>query len=156
MKRGIVSVLILAAVAAVAYLATVGCCQTVGMGRKTVSLMEGLHLTPVQKQEIAVLEKDFLAGKQANCQALCEKRAQLIPLIQQENPDQRLIHALVEEIGAEQIAFEKTTLDHLLALSQHLSPPQRQKLMQRVIEELRTACRATACGETPGCAVTGK
>jgi hypothetical protein len=60
---------------------------------------------------------------------------------------------LAEEIGQEQTALEKATLDHLLAVGRQLDPKQRERLMASVSEELRTACRMTACGMTEGCAM---
>ncbi len=154
MKRILIGGIILGAIAVVCYLATVGCCQLVGVGFRQPPLSQRLNLTPAQRGEMASLEKSFLIHKQTSCQTLCAKRAQLIQLLKQPQPDQAALHLLVEEIGREQVALEKVTLDYLLLLGQHLEPSQRDRLTVLMTEELRTACKATACGITPGCFLT--
>ncbi len=141
-------------IAGVVYLATVGCCHLIGAGQRSISLTQQLGLTGAQSQAIAALEKNFLARKGASCQVLCAKRAQLIQLLKQPEPDQAALAVLTEEIGREQVALEKGTLEHLLAVRRHLEPAQREKLIGLMTEQLRTACRMTACGATEGCAVT--
>lgn len=155
MKRMMGIGAILAAVAGVAYLATMGCCQLMGWGRRPVSLAAQLGLTGEQAKSVAELERGYLARKRSSCEALCAKRAQMIQLLEQENPDRVVLTQVVEEIGAEQAALERATVDHLLAVRQHLNPAQRRKLAQAVTEELRTACRMTACGAAGECLVSG-
>jgi len=155
MKRILLGSIAVLGIAGIVYLATLGCCQLMGAGQRSVSLTQQLQLTPAQAQAIAALEKNFLAQKAASCQALCAKRAQLIQLLKQPEPDPAALSLLTEEIGREQVALEKGTLEHLLAVSRHLEPAQREKLTGLMTEQLRTACRMTACGVTSGCAVTG-
>ncbi len=140
----------------VAYLATIGCGHLMMFRNQTSSLTDQLQLTTAQRQAIAPLEKEFLKRKGASCQILCAKRAQLIQLLKQPNPDRAVILPLVEEIGQEQVVLEKATLGHIVAVSQQLDPSQRGRFADLVTEQLRTACQMTACGVTPGCAVTGK
>lgn len=153
MKRRVGIAAVLGMVAGVAYLATMGCCQVMGWGKKPVSLTAHLALSGSQRQEIAQLEQVFLARKQASCETLCIKRAQMIQILQQESPDRVVLARLTEEISTEQAALEWTTVDHLLAVRDRLDPAQRKKLAQGVIEQLRTACRATACGSAGKCAL---
>ena len=154
MKRILIGGIILGAIAVFCYLATVGCCQLVGFRSRQRNLSERLQLTPAQRNEMASLEKNFLVQKGASCQTLCAKRAQLIQLLKQPQPDVTALHLLAEEIGQEQVALEKATVDYLVTLGGHLEPAQREKLTALVSEELRTACRQTACGTTPGCFLT--
>ena len=153
MKRWLVRGVLLVAIAAVAYLATLGCCQWLGWPGRPGSLTRQLALSPEQRQAIGPMEKEFLTQQKASCQALCAKRAQLIQLLKQPVPDRTAMSQLTEEIGQEQTALEKATLDYLLGVGRHLDPTQRRKLMAMVSEDLRTACKATACGMTPGCSV---
>lgn len=156
MKRILIAGIVFGAVALVAYLSTLGCCQLIGkMGRPT-PLSRQLQLTSAQRERVAPLEREFLAVKAETCSRLCQKRAQLIQLLKSKEADAATSDALVEEIGREQIALEKATLAHLLALRQVLEPAQVERLMAQMTEELRTACSMTACGMTPGCAITGK
>lgn len=142
-------------IAGVVYLATLGCCHLMGVGQKPVSLTGQLGLTRTQAKAIAALDQDFLAQKEASCRVLCAKRAQLIQLLKQPELDRAALSVLIEEIGREQAVLERGTLEHLAAVSRHLEPAQRGKLIGLMAEQLRTACRMTACGATSGCAVTG-
>ncbi len=156
MRRIFIGVLVFVGLSGILYLATLGCCQLMTFpkaGAKPIPLSEQLHLTPTQRQAVAPLEKSFLAQRQASCQTLCAKRAQLIQSLKQANPDRATLGSLVEEIGQEQMILEKATLDHLLALRGSLDPTQQERLMVLITEELRTACKNTACGMTPGCAM---
>ena len=154
MKRRIIQGILLVAVAGVAYLATLGCCRLFIRTGRMASLTQQLNLSSEQQRMVGQMEKEFLTQKQASCQLLCAKRAQLIQLLKQPDPDRAAMTQLTEEIGQEQMALEKTTLEYLLAVNRHLSAPQKRKWMALVSEELRTACKMTACGMTPGCAVT--
>ena len=151
MKRLVVWAGILAAVAGVAYLATLGCCQLMASRAAGVPLAQRLDLTPGQRVEVAKLDQEYLAQKQASCQVLCAKRAQVIQLLSQPDPDRTALAQVVQEIGQEQTLLERATLDHLLAVNRKLEPRQQEKLMTLVGEDLRTACKATACDMTPGC-----
>ncbi|MBI3323620.1 MAG: periplasmic heavy metal sensor [Candidatus Omnitrophica bacterium] len=155
MKRIFVGIGLFAAVAGVAYLATVGCGELLRASRRNVSWSERLGLSGEQKGRLAVLEKGFLAQSQATCGTLCAKRAQMITLLQQDPPDRGALSAVVEEIGAEQLSMERMTLDHVLAVASELDPPQRGRYLARVREELRGACSGTACGASGVCVAKG-
>ena len=155
LKRILIGSIGVIAIGGVAYLATLGCCQLMALGKPTgPSLSDQLQLSKSQRQAVAPLEKQFLAQKQSSCQVLCQKRAQLIRLLEDPKPDPGVLGLLTEEIGKEQTALEKGTLDYLLTLRQYLDSDQSSKLVELVSEQLRTACQKTACGVTPGCFVT--
>lgn len=154
LKRLFKGILLLAVIGAVAYLATVGCCHLMGWGKRSLSLTAGLGLAAEQRTAVAALEKDFLARKQASCEILCAKRAQMIRQLRQEQPDRQVLIRLVDEIGTEQTALERATVDHLLQVTQKLDPAQRRIWIDRVTEQLRVACEATACSVAGRCAVS--
>ena len=157
-RIGIGSGLLIAA-AAVIYLATLGCCGLISSYRKPAgwaSFADRLGLSAAEREAVAPLEKEFLAKKLTSCDALCAKRAQLIQLLKQPDPDRTTLALIVDEIGQEQISLEKATLDHLLALRSKLGPAPAQALTDLVAEQLRTACEMTACGSTPGCSIRKK
>lgn len=156
MKRILIAGAVFGAVALVAYLSTLGCCQLIGKMTRPTPLSRQLQLTSAQRERVAPLEREFFAVKGETCSRLCQKRAQLIQLLRSKEADVATSNALVEEIGREQVALEKATLAHLLALRQALSPSQVEQLTAEMTEQLRTACSMTACGMTPGCAVTEK
>ncbi len=154
MKRFLVGLIAFGVVAGVVYLATLGCCELMAGGSaKPGSLARQLGLTLAQGRVVAGLESQFMAKKTASCRILCAKRAQLIQSLKDPEPDRMMIATLVEEIGREQTGMERATIDHLLAVGQQLDPSQRQRLTNLMTEQLRTACKATACGATPGCAL---
>ena len=151
MKRWIITVLLLAGIGFVAYLSTVGCCRLMGWGRRPVTLSQRLNLTSSEHEEMVRLEQAFSRRQAQSCELLCAKRAQLIQLVQQDDPDAALIQRIVEEIGFEQMSMEKATAEHLLALRRSLDPDQRKQLSALIAEEPRTACSQTVCGRTPNC-----
>ncbi len=151
MKRFLVIAFALVGIGGVAYWATLGCSQMLSRKASSAGWVKNLALAPEQRQAVAAAQKQFMAQKQESCGILCAKRAQIIQLLKQPDPDRAALAQLAEEIGREQTALETATLDYLLAVSRQLEPPQRERLIASVSEELRTACRMTACGMTPGC-----
>ena len=156
MKRFLIGAGVLLGIAGVTYLATVGCCHLMVKGRSEAGWVDHLNLAPEQREAVAAAKKQFLAQKEESCRVLCAKRAQMIQSLKQPDPDRAVLAQLAEEIGREQTALETATLDYLLAVGRQLEPPQRERLMASVSEELRTACRMTACGMTPGCTMKGE
>lgn len=153
MKRFLIGAGVLLGVAGVTYLATLGCCHLIGKGRSPAGWVDQLPMTPEQRQAAAAAKEQYMAQKKESCRLLCAKRAQVIQILKQSDPDRTVLAQLAEEIGREQTALETATLDYLLAVNRQLEPPQRDRLMASVSEELRTACKQTACGMTPGCSV---
>ena len=153
MKRFLIGAGILLGIAGVTYLATVGCCHLIGRGRSAAGWVDKLPMTPDQRQAASAAKEQFMAQKTESCRLLCGKRAQVIQLLKQPEPDRAALAQLAEEIGQEQTRLEKATLDYLLAVNRQLEPAQRERLMASVSEDLRTACEETACGMTPGCAM---
>lgn len=157
MKRFLVGLLVFGLVAAVAYLATLGCRQWIHLHASAfpLGLKKELGLTPDQRQHVEALERIFLVQKQSSCGKLCAKRAELIQLLRRADPDRAALAQVLEEVGQEQGLLEKATLDHFLILHRYLDPPQKYKLVAMMTERLRTACERTACGVSPGCFVEG-
>lgn len=154
MRRFLIGVILFGAVAGVGYLATVGCCRLMGVSGKAVSLADRLELTPSQRQGFASVEKEYLMQKEASCQRLCAKRAQLIQLLKAPSPDRTLMSGITDEIGREQTALERTTLDYLLTLRQQLDLRQQSRLVALMSDQLGSACEMTACPEAGVCFVT--
>ncbi len=153
MKRFLVIAFALVGIGGVAYLATLGCGQMLSRKTSPAGWVESLGLAPERREAVASAQKQFLAQKGESCGILCAKRAQIIQLLEAPDPDRAVLAQLAQEIGQEQTRLETATLDYLLAVNRQLEPPQRERLMASVSEELRTACKETACGMTPGCAV---
>ncbi len=153
MKKFLVGSVLLIGLAAAAYLASIGCCHLLMRPRAGQGWVDRLALAPEQQAPVAEAKKQFMVQKEESCRILCAKRAQMIQLMKQEEPDRAALVQLTDEIGQEQTRLEKATLDYLLAVSRVLEPSQKKRLMAAVSEELRTACNETACGMGPGCAI---
>jgi Spy/CpxP family protein refolding chaperone len=151
MKRFLIGAGVLLGIAGVAYLATLGCSHLIRESRSPAGWVDQLPMTPEQRQAASEAKEQFMAQKRESCSSLCAKRAQVIQLLKQPDPNRSALAQLTEEIGQEQTRLETATLDYLLAVNRQLEPPQRERLMASVSEELRTACKETACGMTPGC-----
>lgn len=151
MKKFILSAGLVTAALVVAYLATLGCCRLLQVRGSSGGWSDRLGLTAEQRERVRPLEQAFARQSGASCGTLCAKRAQMIALLKRPDPDRAVLAGIVEEIGAQQTALEKATLDHILAVAGELDPPQRERMVARLNEELRTACRRTACGMSGVC-----
>ena len=162
MKRTLICILAALGVAAVAYLSVIGCCSLFSAHHRgyvagsSFSLTRRLGLSGDQQKQVSLLEKEFIAKKKATCESLCAQRERLAELLKQPRPDRALLSQTVEEIGREQMALEKATVDHLVAVQGHLNDSQRRKMDAWVAGEMESACEMTACGDTPGCAERDK
>ncbi len=147
MKRFWIAAVLLALSGLAAYGLARGCCRfwakKEGVNEQ---ILDRLALTSEQRLAVAPIEADYLKKKNATCELLCAKRAQLIQTMKQPEWDRDVLFQLVQEIGQEQTLFEQETIDYLTALNQYLDEPQKKRLRELVTAELRTACQATACG----------
>ena len=149
MKERIIKAGLFIAAAGVATLAVLGAGQLVSQIPRSLSDEVGLSF--LQHQRMAPLRKSFLAQREASCQVLVEKRAQLIQLLKISPPDRVLIARLTDQIGREQTELERATLNHLLDLQEYLNPAQREEMTDRMLSQLRAACELTSCGKVSGC-----
>jgi Spy/CpxP family protein refolding chaperone len=95
-----------------------------------------LGITDEQAAKIRQQTLDFQKAEIRNRAELQTKRLDLHSLLAAENPDRAAIDRTLQEVGAAQVALEKTAIDYRLAMRGALTPEQRAKL-KAMREEFR-------------------
>jgi len=91
-------------------------------------------------------ESDFRKTEIRNRADLQIKRLDLNDLLSADKPDRSGIDSKLQEIGAAQIALEKSAIDYRLNMREALTPVQRQKLEQMMAQRRQPM----AAGPAPG------
>ena len=127
-----------------------------GLGRmlSDPAVRQQVGVTADQVAKIRQQESAFQKAEIRNTADLQVKRLDLNDLLSAEKPDRAAIDSKLQEIGAAQVALEKSAIDNTLAMREALTPAQRQKL-QQVIAQRRQArmggpfAGARGAGPTP-------
>ncbi len=105
------------------------------------NVRQQLGVTADQAAKIRQQESDFRKAEIRNRADLQIKRMDLNDLLTADKPDRAAIDSKLQEIGAAQIALEKSAIDERLNMRDALTPAQRQKL-----EQIMTQRRQPAIG----------
>jgi Spy/CpxP family protein refolding chaperone len=89
-----------------------------------------LGITDEQAAKIRQQSLDFRKAEIRSRADLQVKRLDLHSLLAAETPDRAAIDTALQEVGATQMALQKTTIDFHLAMRGALTPEQRQKLIE--------------------------
>ncbi len=87
----------------------------------------------ISDQQAAKLENqltDFRKTRIQDRANLALQRIDLENLLAAENPDRAAINRKLQQVGAAQLALEKSAIDFALNVKQELTPEQRQKIRQ--------------------------
>jgi Spy/CpxP family protein refolding chaperone len=119
-----------------------------GLGRLLTdpTVRQQLGVSADQAAKIRQQESDFRKAGIRNRADLQIKRMDLNDLLSAEKPDRAAIDSKLQEIGAAQIAMEKSMIDNRLNMREALTPVQRQKLEQMMAQRRQPM----AAGPTPG------
>jgi Spy/CpxP family protein refolding chaperone len=119
-----------------------------GLGRllDDPTMRQQLGVSADQAAKIRQQESDFRKTEIRNRADLQIKRMDLNDLLSADKPDRAAIDSKLQEIGAAQIAMEKSTIDNRLNMREALTPVQRQKLEQMMAQRRQPM----AGGTTPG------
>lgn len=98
-----------------------------------------LGITAAQAEKIRQQESDFRKTEVRNRADLQIKRLDLNDLLSAEQPDRAAIARKLEEIGAAQVALEKSAIDNFLNIRDALTSDQRQKLQQLMTQRQQPA-----------------
>jgi Spy/CpxP family protein refolding chaperone len=111
--------------------------QEVGLGHllSDPNVRQQLGVTSDQAAKIRQQESDFLKTEIRNRADLQIKRMDLNDLLSADKPDRSAIDSKLQEIGAVQIALEKSAIDNSLTMRDALTPAQRQKLQQMMTQQ---------------------
>jgi len=103
-----------------------------GVGRllNDPNVRQQLGITADQAAKIQQQESDFRKTEIRNRADLQIKRMDLDDLLSADKPDRSAIDSKLQEIGAAQIALEKSAIDDFLTMQNALTPAQRQKLQE--------------------------
>jgi hypothetical protein len=107
-----------------------------GLGRllNDPDVRQQLGVTADQAAKIRQQESDFRKAEIRNRADLQIKRMDLDDLLSADKPDRSAIDSKLQEIGATQIALEKSAIDNRLNMRDALTPVQRQKLEQMMTQ----------------------
>jgi Spy/CpxP family protein refolding chaperone len=108
-----------------------------GLGRllNDPDVRQQLGISPEQAAKIKQQQSDFRKAEVRNRADLEIKRMDLHDLVSAEKPDRSAIDRKLQEVGAAQLALEKSAIDHRLTMREMLTPEQRQKLQQMMRRE---------------------
>lgn len=110
-----------------------------GMGQRQFGLMRALRDPDIRKQagitddqfaKIRQQESDFRKTEIRDRADLQVKRIDLRDLLSADKPDRSAIDSKVQEIGASQLALEKSATDYRLDMRDAITPAQRDKLRE--------------------------
>jgi Spy/CpxP family protein refolding chaperone len=128
-----------------------------GMGRQEFRLgrlledpnvRQQLGLTTEQAAKIRQQESDFQKARIRNRADLQIKRMDLRDLLAADKADRAAIDSKLQEIGASQLALEKSAIDFQLAMRDALTPAQRQRLQRMMTERGPFGADGAAAGGT--------
>ena len=107
-----------------------------GLGRLLTNpnVRQQLGVTADQAAKIRQQESDFRKTEIRNRADLQIKRMDLDDLLSADKPDRSAIDSKLQEIGAAQIALEKSAIDNSLNMRDAFTPVQRQKLQQMMTQ----------------------
>jgi Spy/CpxP family protein refolding chaperone len=107
-----------------------------GLGRllNDPNVRQQLGVTADQAAKIRQQESDFRKTEIRNRADLQIKRMDLNDLLSADKPDRSAIDSKLQEIGAAQLALEKSAIDNRLTMRDALTPAQRQKLQQMMMQ----------------------
>jgi len=111
--------------------------QEFGLGRllSDPNVRQQLGVTADQAAKIRQQESDFRKTEIRNTADLQIKRMDLDDLLSADRPDRSAIDSKLQEIGAVQIALEKSAIDNSLTMRDALTPAQRQRLQQMMTQQ---------------------
>src|ERR1035437_2611979 len=98
------------------------------------NVRQQLGVTADQAAKIRQQESDFRKAEIRNRADLQIKRMDLDDLLSADKPDRSAINSKLQEIGAAQLALEKSAIDNRLTMRDALTPAQRQKLQQMMTQ----------------------
>lgn len=93
-------------------------------------IRQQLGVSADQAAKIRQQETDFEKAEIRNRADLQVKRLELNELISADKPDRAAVDSKIQEVGAAQLAMEKSAIDNRLNMRDALTPAQRQKLEQ--------------------------
>jgi len=122
-----------------------------GLGRllNDPNVRQQLGVTAAQAAKIRQQESDFRKAEIRNRADLQIKRMDLDDLLSADKPDRSAIDSKLQEVGAAQIALEKSAIDSFLTMRDALTPAQRQTLEQMMTQRRQAVSGGNATPRGP-------
>jgi Spy/CpxP family protein refolding chaperone len=92
-------------------------------------------LTPEQRAKVQEIRRTFLPRVEGIRQKLCLRRAELASALFEDPPERDTIYSIAGEILSHQSELEKEVIEHILEEQEILTPPQRQKFHEIIVEQ---------------------
>lgn len=125
--------------------------REMGLGRllNDPNVRQQLGVTADQAAKIRQQESDFRKSEIRNRADLEIKRMDLNDLLSAEKPDRSAIDSKLQEVGAAELALEKASIDNRLTMRDALTPAQRQKLQQMMMQRNQRGPGGNAANAAP-------
>jgi Spy/CpxP family protein refolding chaperone len=92
-------------------------------------------LTQVQRDQVQEIRRTFLPRVDSIREGLCRERSELARLLFEEPPDRTRINSIANQIMQHQSELEYEVIEHILEERELLSPSQRRKFYEIIIEQ---------------------
>ncbi|MCD6333740.1 MAG: periplasmic heavy metal sensor [Candidatus Latescibacteria bacterium] len=89
-----------------------------------------LSLNPTQMRKLDAHRKQMTEEIERNKKGLVENRIRLMQLLRSSEPDSAEVEAALQEMGAFQMAIQRTVFFNLLQMKRELTPEQQEKLLR--------------------------
>ena len=111
-------------------------------------LVQLVGMTPEQTQQLAALEKQFVARRDPLRDKILARRADIYDLLQAEHPNQAQIEADIQAISSLQQQVQREVVAHLLRVKSILNETQRRQFFDALAVTMCPA--ALGSGNGPG------
>ncbi len=114
--------------------------QSMPTSMKSEALFADLQLSKEQKSKIEALETNYHQNVKECCQRHCSARMKIAHMFQAGATDAAAMSALQREMSEAQHATDELTMQHILAVSQLLTPEQRAQFLKKFGDAVAATC----------------
>lgn len=104
------------------------------------SIYQELQLTDVQKKQIQELDKEYQKNMVAFCENHCAARMKVSKLLQSSPSDSQTLNLAQREALDAYSSSEEATLQHILRVSDVLTPGQKEVFLKKFGDQIRVTC----------------
>jgi Spy/CpxP family protein refolding chaperone len=105
-----------------------------------VSIYQELQLTDVQKKQIDELDKEYQKRMVTFCQSHCASRMKVSKLLQSSPSDSQTLKSAQREVLDAYSSSEEATLQHILQVSEVLTPKQKEIFLKKIGDQIQVTC----------------
>ena len=105
-----------------------------------ISLYKELQLTDAQKKQVEGLDKEYQNRMMQLCGEHCAAKMKVSKLLQSPQTDKTAVQIAQREAMEAYSASENETLQHILRVSETLTPAQKELFLKKFGEEIQRTC----------------